>query len=44
MRMDEQRHDEERADQWSAGGTLPDFDETWTVPPEDPDATYPLAR
>jgi hypothetical protein len=40
----DQNDNEERADQWSAGGTLPDLDETWTVPPEDPDATYPLRR
>lgn len=39
-----QRETDERADQWSAGGTAPDLDETWTVPPDDPDATYPLKR
>lgn len=34
----------EVAGQWVAGGTLPEADETWTVPVEDPDATVPLRR
>jgi hypothetical protein len=42
--FEEEKQDDERADQWIAGGTLPDADETWTVPPDDPDATYPLPR
>ena len=33
---------EERADQWSSGGVMPDADETWSVPADDPDATWPL--
>jgi hypothetical protein len=32
------------ADQWVAGGTLPDLDETWGIPADDPDATVPLRR
>ena len=34
---------DQRADQWTAGGTVPDMDETWTVPPDDPDATWPIS-
>jgi len=41
---DEQRDSDDRSDQWSAGGTLPDLDETWSVPPDDPDATWPIQR
>jgi hypothetical protein len=41
---EETRDDREHADQWSAGGTLPDVDATWPVPPDDPDATWPLER
>ena len=33
---------EQRADQWIAGGTIPDADETWSVPPDDLDATWPI--
>jgi hypothetical protein len=34
----------ELAEQWVAGGTMPDPDETWSVPIEDPDATWPVQR
>ncbi|HYI12004.1 MAG TPA: hypothetical protein VEK57_23315 [Thermoanaerobaculia bacterium] len=34
----------EIAEQWVAAGTMPDADETWNVPIEDPDATVPLRR
>ena len=40
----EEEKEEERADQWVAGGTMPDPDETWNVPLNDPDATWPVAR
>jgi hypothetical protein len=32
------------ADQWVAGGTMPDADDTWSVPSDDPDATWPVQR
>ena len=33
---------DQRADQWTVGGTVPDMDETWIVPPDDLDATWPV--
>jgi hypothetical protein len=39
---EEVRDDREVAEQWVAGGTMPDPDETWNVPMEDLDATWPL--
>jgi len=41
---EEPEEKDERADQWSAAGTLPDFDETWSVPPDDLDATWPIKQ
>ena len=40
--QEEVRDDREVAEQWVAGGTMPDPDETWNVPVEDLDATWPL--
>jgi len=42
--FEDERDSDERADQWIAGGTLPDLDETWTVPPDDLDATWPTGE
>jgi hypothetical protein len=41
---EQEREPEQNADQWAAGGTVPDVDETWTIPMDDPDATVPLRR
>jgi hypothetical protein len=46
MNSEEQyRESDERADQWSAGGTIPTADDVWSIPAmplDDPDATVPL--
>jgi len=34
----------EVAEQWVGGGTMPDSDQTWGVPIDDPDATWPVPR
>jgi hypothetical protein len=42
---EQQRESDERADQWSAGGTSPSADDMWSIPAmstDDPDATIPL--
>lgn len=43
MNRQEPNEDERQInDQWVAGGTVPDADETWNVPKDDPDATWPM--
>ena len=41
---DERTEEREVTEQWVAGGTPPEADETWSVPKDDPEATWPIER